>query len=123
MHIYRVMKAVYHLLDPSNEPISTVDEVTHIATLEYAVSQEKTGPPEISSLVIHLRLSTQTDTRFDVVLQDMQMEDKVEKACVSLPGELTPVLMDISAFVRSFVFRRSAIKWKPASDCTFGNRV
>lgn len=97
MHIYRVMKAVYHTLDPSNEPISTVDEVNHIATLEYAVSQEKTGPPEILSLVIHLRLSTQTDTCFDVVLRDMQIEDKVENACVSLPGELTPVLMDISA--------------------------
>lgn len=123
IHIYRVMKAVYHMLDPSNEPISTVDEVNHIATLEYADSQEHTGPPEISSLVIHLRLSTQTDTRFDVVLRDMQIEDKVEGACVSLPGELTPVLTDISTFVREFVFRRSAIKWKPASDCSFGNRV
>lgn len=123
MHTYRVMKAVYHMLDPSNEPISTVDEVNNIATLEYAVSQEKTGPPEISSLVIHLRLSTQTDTRFDVMLRDMQIEDKVENTRVSLPGELTPLLTDISAFIREFVFRRSAIKWKPASDCTFGNRV
>jgi hypothetical protein len=117
------MKAVYHMLDPSNEPISTLDEVNHIATLEYAVSQEKIGPPDISSLVIRLRLSTQTDTRFDVVLRDMQIEDKVESTRVSLPSELTPVLMDISGFVREFVIRRSAIKWKPASDCSFGGRV
>lgn len=123
MNIYWVMKAVYHMLDPSNEPSSTTDEVKHIATLEYTVSQENAGLPDVSSLIIHLRLSTQTDTRFDVVLRDMQIEDKVENVCVSLPGELTPVLMDISEFVREFVLRRSAIKWKPASDCSFGGRI
>lgn len=123
MNIYWIMKGVYHMLDPSNEPSSTTDEVKHIATLEYTISQENAGPPDISSLVIHLRLSTQTDTRFDVVLRDMRIEDKVENVCVSLPGELTPVLMDISEFVREFVLRRSAIKWKPASDCSFGGRI
>ncbi|KAG1789988.1 uncharacterized protein HD556DRAFT_1538005, partial [Suillus plorans] len=125
INVYRVMKAVYHILDPSNEPSSTIDEVKHIATLEYAVSQEKEGPPEISSLIIHLRLSAQTETRFDVVLHDsdMQIKDKVQNTCISLPGELAPVLMDISWFVREFVIRRSAIKWKPASDCSFGRRV
>ncbi|KAG1878422.1 hypothetical protein C8R48DRAFT_283205 [Suillus tomentosus] len=122
-NVYRVMKAVYHVLDPSNEPSSTIDEVKHIATLEYAVSQEKEGPLEISSLIIHLRLSTQTDTRFDVVLHDMQIEDKVENTCILLPEELSPALMDISRFVREFVIRRSAIKWKPASDCSFGRRI
>lgn len=123
INVYRVMKVVYHVLDPSNEPSSTIDEVKHIATLEYAVSQEKEGPPEISSLIIHLRLSAQTDTRFDVVLHDMQIEDKVENTCISLPGELASTLMDISRFVREFVIRRSAIKWKPASDCSFGRRI
>ncbi|KAG1848295.1 hypothetical protein DFJ58DRAFT_472057 [Suillus subalutaceus] len=124
MNIYWVMKAVYHMLDPSNEPSSTTDEVKHIATLEYTVSQENAGSPDVSSLVIHLRLSTETDTHFDVMLRDMQIEDKVENVCVSLPGELTPVLMDISEFVREFVLRRSAIKREPgASDCSFGGWI
>lgn len=119
INVYRVMKAVYHILDPSNEPSSTIDEVKHIATLEYALSQEKEGPPEISSLVIHLRLSAQTDTRFDVVLHDsdMQIKDKVQNTCISLPGELALVLMDISWFIREFVIRRSAIEWTPGPDC------
>ncbi|KAG2120515.1 uncharacterized protein F5147DRAFT_2275 [Suillus discolor] len=126
MNVYRVMKAVYHVLDTSNEPSSTIDEVKHIATLEYALSQEKEGPPEISSLVIHLRLSSQTDARFDVALHDsdMQIKDKVQNTCISLPGELAPVLMDISWFVREFVIRRSAtIEWTPDWDCSFGRRM
>ncbi|KAG2140844.1 hypothetical protein BD769DRAFT_1429046 [Suillus cothurnatus] len=102
VNVYRVMKAVYHMLDPSNEPSSTVDEVKDIATLEYAVSQENAGLPDISSLVIHLRLFTQTDTRFDVVLGDTRIEDKVENTRISLPVELIPVLIDISGFVLSF---------------------
>jgi hypothetical protein len=119
MNIYRVMKAVYHMLDPSNEP--TVDEVKHIATLEYAVSQENAGPPDISSLVIHLRLFTQTDTRFDVVLRDTRIEDKVENTCISLPAELTLVLMDISGFARKFVLKRTIFGWGP--DWIFGSII
>jgi hypothetical protein len=103
VNVYRVMKAVYHMLDPLNEPSSIVDEVKHIATLEYAVSQENAGLPDISSLVIHLRLFTQTDTRFDVVLRDTRIEDKVENTCVSLPVELILVSMNISGFVREFL--------------------
>ncbi|KAG2133280.1 hypothetical protein DEU56DRAFT_417602 [Suillus clintonianus] len=123
MNIYRVMKAVYHMLDPSNEPSSTVDEVKHIATLEYTALQEKPGPPDISNLFIHLRLSTEIDTRFTVVCRDMQIEDKGENVCISLPSELTPVIMDISGFVREFVFRRPTIEWKPASEIRFCNMV
>jgi hypothetical protein len=121
VNVYRVMKAVYHMLDPSNEPSSTVDEVKHIATLEYAVSQENAGLPDISSPAIHLRLFTQTDTRFDVVLRDTRIEDKVENTRISLPVELIPILMDISGFVREFVLKWPACGWGPDSDCIFGS--
>ncbi|KAG0708510.1 hypothetical protein DFH29DRAFT_890555, partial [Suillus ampliporus] len=98
--IFQIMKTIYHILDPSNEP-STLYEAKHIATLGYAVSQEKPleGPPILSSVVIHFRLSTESVTRFALRHHDMQIEDKVHGMRIPIPGELVPDMMDIYYFV------------------------
>ncbi|KAG2121608.1 hypothetical protein DEU56DRAFT_94618 [Suillus clintonianus] len=96
--IFRVMKAVYHMLDPPNEP-SDINEVNHIATLGYAVLQEKPEPTILSSVVIHFRLSTESVTRFAILLHHMQIEDKVHDVRIRVPSELTPDVMDIYDFV------------------------
>ncbi|KAG2105423.1 hypothetical protein BD769DRAFT_156790 [Suillus cothurnatus] len=98
MNIFRVMRTVYRILDSPNEP-SAVDEGKHIATLGYAVSQEMPGPPDLSSLVIHLRLSTQIVTHFIVAFCDMQIVDTVQNMCIPIPCELMPVMADIYEFV------------------------
>jgi len=98
MNIFRVMRTVYHILDSPNEP-SAVDEGKHIATLGYAVSQEMPGPPDLSSLVIHLRLSTQIVTHFIVAFCDMQIVDTVQNMYIPIPCELTSVMADIYEFV------------------------
>ncbi|KAG1880762.1 hypothetical protein F4604DRAFT_485590 [Suillus subluteus] len=98
MNIFRVMKTVYRMLDPPNEP-STVDEGKHIATLGYTVSQEMPGPPDLSSLVIHFRLSTEIVTHFVVAFCDLQIVDTVQNMCIPVPCELTSVMADIYEFV------------------------
>jgi hypothetical protein len=118
MNIFRVMKAVYHLLDPAIEP-STVDDTKHIATLEYTVSQTKPGRPGLLSAVIHFRLSTEIVTRFSVMFCEMQIEDKVQNMCIPVPRELEPVMMNIY----EFILKRSAIKSIPASECDLAHRI
>jgi hypothetical protein len=98
LNIFRVMKTVYHMLDSPNEP-SAVDEGKHIATLGYAVSQENPGPPDLSSLVIHFRLSTQVATHFVIAFSDLQIIDMVQNVCIPIPCELTSVVADIYEFV------------------------
>jgi hypothetical protein len=99
MKIFRIMKMVYHMLDPPNEP-SAITEVDHIATLGYAVVlQKKPEPPILSSVIIHFRLSTESVTRFALLLHDMQIEDKVYDMRIPVPGELASDMMDIYDFV------------------------
>src|SRR6267154_2645345 len=97
--IFRIMKTIYRMLDPQNEP-SSVNEGKHIATFGYAISQ-KSGPgpsglrlPVPSSEVIHFRLSTQSVTRFALLFVSMQIEDTVRDALVPVPGEITADMMD-----------------------------
>jgi len=68
MNIFRIMKTICCMLDPSNEPPSAY-EVNHTATLEYALSHKK--PLVLSSIFIHFRLSNEIDTRFTVVCRDI----------------------------------------------------
>lgn len=90
---------VYRMLDPSNEP-SAITEVGHIATLGYAVVlQEKPEPPVLSSAIIHFRLSTESVTRFALLLHNMQIEDKVYDVRIPVPDELASDMMDIYDFV------------------------
>ncbi|KAG1727775.1 uncharacterized protein EDB91DRAFT_1163201 [Suillus paluster] len=96
--IFRIMKTIYHMLHPSHEP-SMINEAKHIATLGYAVSQEKPGPPILSSVVIHFRLSTESVTRFAILLHDMQIEDKVHDVRIPIPDELKSDMMDVYDFV------------------------
>ncbi|KAG1744963.1 uncharacterized protein EDB91DRAFT_169583 [Suillus paluster] len=120
MNIFRVMKTVYRMLDSPNEP-STVGEGKHIATLGYAGSQEKPGPPDLSSLVIHFRLSTQTVTHFVVVFCDQQIEDRVQNVCISVPCELTPIMTDIYEFVAARSISSRGLN--PAEECDLAHRI
>ena len=75
-----------------------IDEGRHIATIEYTVSQEKPGTPDLSSLVIHTSLSIQDVPRFTVMFRDVHIEDKRQSVCISVPCELLPVMMEIYEF-------------------------
>ncbi|KAG0697121.1 hypothetical protein DFH29DRAFT_164478 [Suillus ampliporus] len=88
MKIFRVMKTTYALLDPQNEPRS-VNAGKHIATFGCAGSE----------VFIHFGLSTETSTRFAIVLRDMQIEDKVQNLRILVPLELVPTVADIRDFV------------------------
>ncbi|OAX37815.1 hypothetical protein K503DRAFT_783356 [Rhizopogon vinicolor AM-OR11-026] len=66
-------------------PTKIIDEGQHIATIEYTVSQEKPGTPDLSSLVIHTSLSIQDVPRFTVMFRDMHIEDK-RQSDPEIPG-------------------------------------
>ncbi|KAG2133284.1 hypothetical protein DEU56DRAFT_981524 [Suillus clintonianus] len=117
MNVFRVMKTAYHMLYPSHEP-STIDEVSRQPlTIGYASSEENTGPPDLSSLVIHVN-------RFSVVFRDMQIKDKWpgRDVCVPVPSELMPVIMDIYEFAlaRSDVGSR---QWDTMTESYFARRI
>lgn len=95
MNIFRIMKAVYHMLDPLNEP-SSAYEVDHSATLECTTSQEN-EPSILTGIVIHFRLSNVT--RFTLVFRDMHwhIKDKVQNVCT--PISLEPGMTEIYEYV------------------------
>ncbi|KAG0706596.1 hypothetical protein DFH29DRAFT_900351 [Suillus ampliporus] len=95
MRVFRVMKTTYALLDPQNEP-RAVNAGTHIAVLGYADSD----------VFIHFGLSTETSTRFSLILRDMQIEDKVENLPITVPLELARTVADDYRWSESDLARR-----------------
>ncbi|OAX42110.1 hypothetical protein K503DRAFT_408783 [Rhizopogon vinicolor AM-OR11-026] len=110
MHIYRIMKATYHIFDPSNEP-SSAYETNNTATLGYTISQEE---PRVSGIFIHFRLYQETDMRFTVVLRDIteddmlfQIEDKVQGVCIPAPQELLLGMLEVEEFIFAMWMKNS----------------
>ncbi|KAG1809045.1 hypothetical protein EV424DRAFT_1423841 [Suillus variegatus] len=123
MNIFRVMKTVYRMSDASNEP-SAVDEGKHIATLGYAMSQEKPGSPDLSSVVIHFRLCTQSVTQFVVTTRPMQFVDMARNICIPIP----PCKLTVSAMadIDEFVFATSTSFRglnNPVEECDVARRI
>ncbi|KAG1807044.1 uncharacterized protein BJ212DRAFT_779896 [Suillus subaureus] len=115
MNVFRVMKTAYHMLYPSEEP-STIDDISsQPLTIKYAFSEENTGPPGLSSLVICVN-------RFSVIFCDMQIQDNWRNVCIPIPSELTPVIMDIYEFAlaRSDVCSR---QWDTMTESYFARRI
>ncbi|KAG1733996.1 hypothetical protein EDB19DRAFT_1182449 [Suillus lakei] len=105
MNVFRVMKTAYHMLYPSDEP-STIDDISSRGGLriEYAFSEENPGPPDLSSLVIHVN-------RFSVLFRDMQIQDNWrDNVCVSVPSELKPVIMDIYEFALARIWKQLQVE-------------
>ncbi|KAG1728149.1 uncharacterized protein EDB91DRAFT_865479 [Suillus paluster] len=94
MKLFRVMKTIYRLLDPQNEP-SRVHEGKHIAIFGYADSEEMSESSVLSSL---FHISTQTSPRFALLSRDMQIEDRVQNLHIPVPLELVPVVTNICNF-------------------------
>jgi hypothetical protein len=69
MHIFRLMKTTYRMLDPSNE-LTSAYEVELTATLAYTVSRENTGPPFYHALP-SISVSQTIITRFNVVFRNI----------------------------------------------------
>ncbi|KAG0694222.1 hypothetical protein DFH29DRAFT_960977 [Suillus ampliporus] len=123
LKLFRVMKTIYKLLDPQNEP-SSVHEGNHTATFGYTDSEAMSESSMLSSLFMHFRLSTQTSPRFALVSRDMQIEDMAQNLRIPVPLELVPVVTDIC----DFALARSQIsgdKDKPEWDlaCQVWKRV
>lgn len=115
MNVFRVMKTAYHMLYPSKEP-STIDEISsQPLKIEYAFSEQNPGPPDLSSLVIHVN-------RFSVLFRDMQIRDNWDNDCILVPSELTPVIMDIY----EFALARSDVcshQWDTMTESYFARRI
>lgn len=95
--LFRIMKTVYGLLDPQNEP-SGIHEGKHTATFGYEDSEETSESSVLSSLFIHFGLSSQTSPRFAVLLPSMQIEDLTQGSRIPIPPELIPTVTDIRDF-------------------------
>ncbi|KAG2058324.1 hypothetical protein BDR06DRAFT_950817 [Suillus hirtellus] len=115
MNVFRVMKTAYHMLYPSKEP-STIDEISsQPLKIEYTFSEQNPGPPDLSSLVIHVN-------RFSVLFRDMQIRDHWHNVYIPVPSELTPVIMDIY----EFALARSDVcshQWDTMTESYFARRI
>lgn len=95
--LFRIMKAIYGLLDPQNEP-SGIHEGKHTATFGYENSEASDESSVLSSLFIHFGLSSQTSPRFAIILPSMQIEDMTQGSRIPVPSELVPTVTDICDF-------------------------
>lgn len=95
--LFRIMKTVYVLLDPQNEP-SGIHEGKHTATFGYEDSEETSKSSVLSSLFIHFGLSSQTSPRFAIISPSMQIEDLTQGSRIPVPPELVQTVTDICDF-------------------------
>ncbi|KAG2123875.1 hypothetical protein BD769DRAFT_1432899 [Suillus cothurnatus] len=95
--LFRIMKTIYGLLDPQNEP-SGIHEGKHTASFGYEDSEETRESSVLSSLFIHFGLSSQTSPRFAIISPSMQIEDLTQGSRIPVPPELVPTVKDICDF-------------------------
>jgi hypothetical protein len=95
--LFRIMKTIYGLLDPQNEP-SGIHEGKHTASFGYEDSEETRESSVLSSLFIHFGLSSQTSPRFAIISPSMQIEDLTQGSRIPVPPELVPSVKDICDF-------------------------